>query len=498
MKRFAKRCTYPLFLLLVAGSAFSQQFIDASMGTKQVCGVTSDGALFCNTRSDALRVEPPTDLPPLLQVEAGEVHSCALDLDGRPICWGDNNFGQLNVPANVSFDTIHAGLHHTCGVTTDLETVCWGLDSNGRLDVPTDALPFVQVQAGQLHSCGLEAAGGIRCWGARSFRWDPIGANADIQKFAATVRGTNSNVGAPQLCALLDDGSIECQRFYSFSGSYSDIAATDSLMCGLTIGGDIECQNRSFNNGEFLPLPQAFADELAEINNGDDVVSIFGNKGLCAITTDGDVSCSAGASGISALPAPSVTQPGPLAADDLRVSIYSDNAIELFWTAIGNAGSGNVAGAEIYRDGELLATTDNETSFIDDSLLPGVTYVYQIRLINTLGAVGPSSNSVSVDTNSRNPGPAPGSYTPPDRPANPTSLQSLVYSSTTLELVWDRPQVFVFGYEIYRDHQLLTFTNGTSVLDSTLEPGQTYHYDIVAVDRDGKILGFAGILAGGG
>ncbi len=66
-----------------------------------------------------------------------------------------------------------------------------------------------------------------------------------------------------------------------------------------------------------------------------------------------------------------------------------------------------------------------------------------------------------------------------------------------LELIWDRPTVNVFGYEIYRDHELLTFTNGTSFLDNTIAAGAKHHYDIVAVDANGQILGFDGIAVGG-
>jgi len=44
----------------------------------------------------------------------------------------------------------------------------------------------------------------------------------------------------------------------------------------------------------------------------------------------------------------------------------------------------------------------------------------------------------------------------------------------------------VVGYEIYRDQELLTLSDGRSYFDNTLSAGSMYEYAIVAVDDEGN------------
>lgn len=85
-------------------------------------------------------------------VAAGGGHSCALDLDRQPWCWGNNEFYQLGTgddePApqpvevdfsgqaenGISLETISTGSAHTCAISEDLEGLyCWGHGEAGKL-----------------------------------------------------------------------------------------------------------------------------------------------------------------------------------------------------------------------------------------------------------------------------------------------------------------------------------------------------------------------------
>ena len=59
-------------------------------------------------------------------IAAGERHTCALRLDGTPMCWGNNYRGQTAAPRDEVLANIHAGGSHTCGVRPDTTPVCWG------------------------------------------------------------------------------------------------------------------------------------------------------------------------------------------------------------------------------------------------------------------------------------------------------------------------------------------------------------------------------------
>lgn len=473
--------------------AFAQQFIDISKGGNQICAVTSDNELICSTSSAAARLEPPESVGELMQVEVGDAHACGLSLSGEAICWGDNNFGQLDAPASTVFVSIDAGWNHTCGTTAEFETVCWGLADNGRLDVPTDGLPFDEIDASLVNTCGLEAAGGIRCWGVSEFRFDPPSAEADILSFAATA--TNS---PPTICALLSDGSVECNSDrISFPGVYTDIAGLGFGVCALTTAAEVECQSTTTATAFALP-------ELAASETGAAFVELFDGAGLCAIDANGGISCSdaartpgqGGQPGSNFIALPNIDPEAPSAVDDLTVSVYSETTIELFWTSIRKGGDGRVVGAEVYRDGALLTQTNQSNSYLDTTLEPGIDYSYEVRIINSRGAVGPSGNLITVNTSGRSTS-TDSTYVRPPRTSTPENLNALIYSDTVLELVWDRSNNNVFGYEIYKNHEYLGFVNGTSYLDETLMPGSNYHYDVLAVDRDGDILGFDGVEVGG-
>lgn len=57
----------------------------------------------------------------------GGFHSLGLRSDGTIVVWGDNEYGQCNVPSpNSDFVAIAAGYYHNVGVKSDGTIVAWG------------------------------------------------------------------------------------------------------------------------------------------------------------------------------------------------------------------------------------------------------------------------------------------------------------------------------------------------------------------------------------
>ncbi|MCY4645047.1 MAG: Ig-like domain-containing protein [Bacteriovoracales bacterium] len=193
----------------------------------------------------------------IVQLAAGNVHTCALLASGQARCWGKGEHGRLGNDAIANKDhpvtvingdnssdaltgivQLVAGADHTCALLDSGQAHCWGKGENGRLgndasvnkdhpvtvvdgDSSSDALTgIVQLAAGYLHTCALLTSGEVRCWG--------VGGNGrlgnddtDNKDHPVTVidgdGSSNALTGVTQLagggshtCVLLNSGEARC------------------------------------------------------------------------------------------------------------------------------------------------------------------------------------------------------------------------------------------------------------------------------------------------
>jgi hypothetical protein len=139
-----------------------------------------------------------TDVPELAsprQITAGTEHNCALDQAGV-ICWGSDDFGQSSAPDLTDPQQVSAGGQHSCAVESGA-VVCWGDDSAGQSSAP-DLVNPVQVSAGDAHTCALDA-NGVVCWGDDGFGQSTVPELVDPSVVTA---------GANHSCALDATGVV--------------------------------------------------------------------------------------------------------------------------------------------------------------------------------------------------------------------------------------------------------------------------------------------------
>ncbi|PKN20156.1 MAG: hypothetical protein CVU65_17705 [Deltaproteobacteria bacterium HGW-Deltaproteobacteria-22] len=217
-------------------------------GYIHTCARLTDGAIRCwgvNNNSqlgtgDASEHTTPAQVHGLLggteAVASGNSFACALRSDGRVVCWGANDFGQLGygtlnqgeIPVEVfgvdDATSLACGLDHTCVVRLLGEVWCWGANDyhqvgpmDGDVTMPT-AVPgvtgAVAVVAGAWHTCALVTGGQVLCWGRNNHRQMGNSSTEAIQATPAPVADLINVValgaGNDHTCAILNNGSVHC------------------------------------------------------------------------------------------------------------------------------------------------------------------------------------------------------------------------------------------------------------------------------------------------
>ena len=115
----------------------------------------------------------------LLATAAGSRHRLALKADGSVAGWGDNFYGQINIPAAATnVMTIAAGGRHSLALKADGAVIGWGANDYGQITIPASATNIVAIAAGDAHSLALRSDGSVVGWGTNNYGQITIPANA--------------------------------------------------------------------------------------------------------------------------------------------------------------------------------------------------------------------------------------------------------------------------------------------------------------------------------
>lgn len=268
----------------------SKRAVQLAMGSRHVCALFDDGSVKCwgdgsrgqlglgnissrgdgpGEMGDALPVVDLGTNVHVVEITAGNRHTCALLDGGRVKCWGDNQNGKLglgdtatrgdgpgemgdtlpfvNLGTNKSAVMISAGGESTCAVLTDGTVRCWGNGLDSQLgflhggaigDGPNemgDALTWVLLPAavgavtdltvGWRRAC-VVGNSRVYCWGNGSGGNLGTASNENAPTISTTISAAQLGFGANAVaykvvvplsegesghqCALLDQGRIKC------------------------------------------------------------------------------------------------------------------------------------------------------------------------------------------------------------------------------------------------------------------------------------------------
>ncbi len=112
----------------------------------------------------------PAAAIPSRHVAAGGCFAMSLRLDGTVVCWGENQYGECDVPEDLGVvQRIAAGREHALAIRADGSLRCWGSNGSGQCAIPSDLGSVVDVAGGWWHTVALQIDGSVRCWGNNDF-----------------------------------------------------------------------------------------------------------------------------------------------------------------------------------------------------------------------------------------------------------------------------------------------------------------------------------------
>lgn len=141
-------------------------FKQLALGSNHVLALRHDARVIAWGENQYGQCDVPTDLGPVTQIAAGSGHSLALQADGTLVAWGDNRGGECDIPADVrDVVLIAAGVRQSFVAMRDGRAYVWGYNEYGPLFVTLNLPDVVQVSLGVNQSRAVLANGHTVAWG---------------------------------------------------------------------------------------------------------------------------------------------------------------------------------------------------------------------------------------------------------------------------------------------------------------------------------------------
>jgi hypothetical protein len=196
----------------------------ADGSSKDYAVAVTSGVLKCWGNNDWGQLNVPKLIEPRT-VSVGFDHICALDANGVK-CWGNNEFGQNNVPASITgpIKSVYAGGGSTC-VLDGNGLKCWGNNSWGQTNVPQLSNPIKNVSVSFDHICALDA-NGVKCWGNNQWGQTKVPQLSNPRMVSA---GDN-------FTCVLDDSGVKCwgDNYYEIIDNIPKLTNPMSISAGQT------------------------------------------------------------------------------------------------------------------------------------------------------------------------------------------------------------------------------------------------------------------------
>lgn len=190
---------------------------------------------------------------------AGDRHLCWIGNTKKVRCIGDNSYGKVESPQDLSFESLSASRNITCGLTTDEGRIkCWGEFSEARMRALEELADINGYSVSYSHVCAWQAHGEVRCSG--------------VDLYGEVVRGTIEHLNfmalGPQLSCAFTTTGTHCSGFRAKqwatrlqdSEDWQQIRIGAHYSCGLRKNGQLKCWGNwrgeeDLGNSKAIPKP---------------------------------------------------------------------------------------------------------------------------------------------------------------------------------------------------------------------------------------------------
>jgi hypothetical protein len=172
-----------------------------AVGERHTVALKNDGTVVAWGVNDYGQLDIPADLNGVTAISTDGVNTIALKHDGTVVGWGRNDYGQSTAPVGlIGVKAIAAGVTHTLALKQDGTVVAWGNNAAGQINVPPGLSGVEAIAAGYYHSVALKRDGRVIAWGRNDYGQASV--PSDLIGIKAITAGESHTV------ALKNDGTV--------------------------------------------------------------------------------------------------------------------------------------------------------------------------------------------------------------------------------------------------------------------------------------------------
>lgn len=391
----------------------------------------------------------PAGLTNVVSVVAGNTFVLALKSDGTIAAWGSNISGETTVPAGLSnVVALAGGNNFSVALQSNGTVIAWGDNSYGATNVPAGLSNVVAIAACNAHVDALESNGTVVTWGYYPLV-GPAGSPSGVSNVVAISAGAYTSL------AIKNDGTVTgwgpaANGELNFPAALTNVAgiAGGGYHC-VAVRRDGDVLAWGFNNYGEANVPAGLSNAVA-VTAGNYFSMALQSDGAVAAWGDnsyGQTNVPANLTNVVAISAGSyfavalVNNGSPvIASQPFTPQIYTGQTITLYATTVGPP----PLTYQWQLNGTNIDDATNQALVISDAQFTDIGD-YNLIVCDPFGAVTSSVVPVSVE------------ISPPFIVSQPVSQASFIFSNVTFSLNFNGSWPFSCQW----------FFNGTNIPGAT-------------------------------